>query len=318
MVDTKVNLCGWVLDNPVIATSGTFGYGKEFSKFYDINMLGTFSFKGTTVEPRFGNPLPRIADCDSGMLLSIGLQNNGIDHVIAHELPEMKQYFHKKVIANCAGFCVDDYVTLAKKLDDQEQVGIIELNVSCPNVGAGGTAIGTDCVNLEKTVREVKKVTSKTVFVKLTPAVTDIVSIAKSAENGGADGISMINTLTGMRINLKTRKSIIQNIAAGYSGPALFPAGAQHDLQGLRRGKNTHYRHRRSYERRTRRRNDDGGRNRGGRGFGKPRQSIRVQGNNRGLAASNAKIRYRKAVRHHRRGSQIDEYFAFAPIFYRK
>ena len=223
MVDTKVNLCGWVLDNPVIATSGTFGYGKECSKFYDINMLGTFSFKGTTVEPRFGNPLPRIADCDSGMLLSIGLQNNGIDHVIAHELPEMKQYFHKKVIANCAGFCVDDYVTLAKKLDDQEQVGIIELNVSCPNVGAGGTAIGTDCVNLEKTVKEVKKVTSKTVFVKLTPAVTDIVSITKSAENGGADGISMINTLTGMRINLRTRKSIIQNIAAGYSGPALFP-----------------------------------------------------------------------------------------------
>ena len=144
MVDTKVNLCGWVLDNPVIATSGTFGYGKEFSKFYDINMLGTFSFKGTTVEPRFGNPLPRIADCDSGMLLSIGLQNNGIDHVIAHELPEMKQYFHKKVIANCAGFCVDDYVTLAKKLDDQEQVGIIELNVSCPNVNHGGMSVGTD------------------------------------------------------------------------------------------------------------------------------------------------------------------------------
>ena len=234
MVDTKVNLCGWVLDNPVIATSGTFGYGKEFSKFYDINMLGTFSFKGTTVEPRFGNPLPRIADCDSGMLLSIGLQNNGNDHVIAHELPEMKQYFHKKVIANCAGFCVDDYVTLAKKLDDQEQVGIIELNVSCPNVGAGGTAIGTDCVNLEKTVKEVKKVTSKTVFVKLTPAVTDIVSIAKSAENGGAAlaqiaqhylgsvGL-LILAATVTLACLKTSVGLITSCAETFTG--LFPKG---------------------------------------------------------------------------------------------
>ena len=223
MVNTKVNLSGWELDNPVIPASGTFGYGKEFAELYDINILGTFSFKGTTVEPRFGNPTPRIAESDTGIINSIGLQNPGMEHVIAHELPEMKKFFRKKVIANVSGFSVDDYVKLCEAFGKQEQVGILEVNVSCPNVNGDGLPIGTSCDNVYDITKAVKNVTDKPIYVKLSPNVTDIAAIARSAEEAGADGISLINTMTGMRINLKTMHPIIAKKIAGYSGRALFP-----------------------------------------------------------------------------------------------
>lgn len=223
MVNTKVNLSGWELDNPVIPASGTFGYGKEFAELYDINILGTFSFKGTTVEPRFGNPTPRIAESDTGIINSIGLQNPGMEHVIAHELPEMKKFFRKKVIANVSGFSVDDYVKLCEAFGKQEQVGILEVNVSCPNVNGDGLPIGTSCDNVYDITKAVKNVTDKPIYVKLSPNVTDIAIIARSAEEAGADGISLINTMTGMRINLKTMRPIIAKKIAGYSGRALFP-----------------------------------------------------------------------------------------------
>lgn len=223
MVDTSVTLSGWQLDNPVIPASGTFGYGKEFSEFYDINILGTFSFKGTTVLPRYGNPLPRIAESDTGVINSIGLQNNGMEHVIAHELPEMKDYFHKKVIANVSGFSVEDYVTLCERFGKEEQVGLIEVNVSCPNVEKGGLAFGTSPENVYEVTKAVKAVTDKPVYIKLSPNVTDIVSLAKACEEGGADGVSLINTLTGMRIDLKTRKPVNANKIAGYAGKGLYP-----------------------------------------------------------------------------------------------
>lgn len=223
MVNTKVNLSGWELDNPVIPASGTFGYGKEFAELYDINILGTFSFKGTTVEPRFGNPTPRIAESDTGIINSIGLQNPGMEHVIAHELPEMKKFFRKMVIANVSGFSVDDYVKLCEAFGKQEQVGILEVNVSCPNVNGDGLPIGTSCDNVYDITKAVKNVTDKPIYVKLSPNVTDIAAIARSAEEAGADGISLINTMTGMRINLKTMRPIIAKKIAGYSGRALFP-----------------------------------------------------------------------------------------------
>lgn len=223
MVDTSVTLSGWQLDNPVIPASGTFGYGKEFSEFYDINILGTFSFKGTTVLPRYGNPLPRIAESDTGVINSIGLQNNGMEHVITHELPEMKNYFHKKVIANVSGFSVEDYVTLCERFGKEEQVGLIEVNVSCPNVEKGGLAFGTSPENVYEVTKAVKAVTDKPVYIKLSPNVTDIVSLAKACEEGGADGVSLINTLTGMRIDLKTRKPVNANKIAGYAGKGLYP-----------------------------------------------------------------------------------------------
>ena len=223
MVNTEVKLAGLTLDNPVIASSGTFGYGKEYSELYDINILGSFSFKGTTVEPREGNPVPRIAEGDNGILLSIGLQNNGMEHVISNELREMKKYFKKKVIANVSGFCVRDYVTLCEKFGRQDNVGIIEVNVSCPNVNAGGEIIGSNEENVYKITKAAKGATDKPIFVKLSPNVTDIASIAKAAEDGGADGLSVANTLTGMRINLKTAKPIIANKIAGYAGRAVFP-----------------------------------------------------------------------------------------------
>ncbi len=223
MVDTSVTLSGWQLDNPVIPASGTFGYGKEFSEFYDINILGTFSFKGTTVLPRYGNPLPRIAESDTGVINSIGLQNNGMEHVIAHELPEMKNYFHKKVIANVSGFSVEDYVKLCERFGKEEQVGLIEVNVSCPNVEKGGLAFGTSPENVYEVTKAVKAVTDKPVYIKLSPNVTDIVSLAKACEEGGADGVSLINTLTGMRIDLKTRKPVNANKIAGYAGKGLYP-----------------------------------------------------------------------------------------------
>ncbi|MBE7087598.1 MAG: dihydroorotate dehydrogenase [Clostridiales bacterium] len=223
MVDTKVNLSGLTLDNPIIPASGTFGFGKEFSKFYDINILGSFSFKGTTLNPRFGNPTPRIAECDNGMINSVGLQNPGVEHVIAHELKEMKGYFNKPVIANVSGFSIDEYAKTCELLDKEEQVGILEVNVSCPNVHNGGMSFGTDPKAVAEVTKAVKSVTKKPVFMKLSPNVTDIVSIAKSCEDAGADGISLINTLLGMRINLKTRKPIVANKMGGYSGKGIFP-----------------------------------------------------------------------------------------------
>lgn len=223
MVNTKVNLSGLCFDNPIIPASGTFGYGYEFSKLYDINILGSFSFKGTTKEPRFGNLLPRIAECDSGMINSVGLQNPGIHHVIDHELKEMKSYFNKKVIANIGGFSVDEYVYCCELLDKEDNVGILEVNISCPNVHSGGMSFGTDPKSAAEVTRAVKKVTKKPVYMKLSPNVTDICEIAKACEDAGADGISMINTLLGMRIDLKTKKPVIHNKAGGFSGPAIKP-----------------------------------------------------------------------------------------------
>ena len=223
MVNTKVTLSGWELDNPVIPASGTFNFGKEFADFYDINMLGTFSFKGTTREPRFGNPTPRIAETPMGMINSVGLQNPGIHAVIEHELPELKKIFNKKVIANISGYSVEEYVYCCQLIDKEDQVGIIEVNVSCPNVHGGGMAFGTDPKNVYEVTKAVKAVTTKPVYVKLSPNVTDIVEIAKAAEAGGADGISLINTLLGMRIDLKTKKTVIANKMGGFSGPAIFP-----------------------------------------------------------------------------------------------
>lgn len=222
-VNTKVNLCGIELDNPVIPASGTFGYGYEFNELYDINMLGTFSFKGTTLNERFGNPTPRIAECSSGMINSVGLQNPGVDRVVAEELPKLKKVFHKKVMANVSGFSIDEYVKVVEKLESEDLIGWIEVNVSCPNVHGGGMSFGTDAKNVFAVTEAVKKVTSKPVIVKLTPNVTDIVSIAKAAQDGGADGVSLINTMLGMRINLKTRRPVVANTMGGFSGRAIFP-----------------------------------------------------------------------------------------------
>lgn len=223
MVNTKVTLSGLELDNPVIPASGTFGFGYEFAELYDINILGSFSFKGTTKEPRFGNPTPRIAECPVGMINSVGLQNPGIDKVISEELPKLKKCFNKKVIANISGFSVDEYSYCAERIDKEEQVGIIEINVSCPNVHNGGMAFGTSAENVAKVTKAVKEVTTKPVYIKLSPNVTDIVSIAKACEENGADGISMINTLLGMRIDLKTKKPVIANKMGGFSGTAILP-----------------------------------------------------------------------------------------------
>ena len=223
MVDTRVTLSGITLDNPVIPASGTFGFGQEFRGFYDINMLGTFSFKGTTREPRFGNLTPRIAECTAGMLNAVGLQNPGVEHVIAHELPELATFFHKPVMANVNGFSVEEFVAVAEALDRQPQVGWLEVNVSCPNVHGGGMAFGTNPNNAAAVTRAVKAVAKKPVYIKLSPNVTDIVAIAKACEDAGADGLSLINTLLGMRISLKTRKPILANTMGGFSGPAIFP-----------------------------------------------------------------------------------------------
>ena len=223
----KVNLCGIELSNPVIPASGTFGYGYEFAELYDINELGTFSFKGTTREPRFGNPTPRIAECEGGMINAVGLQNPGVEKVISEELPKLKQCFHKPVMANVSGFSVEDYAYTCQKLDKQEQVGWLEVNISCPNVHGGGMSFGTQPDAAAEVVKAVKAVTTKPVIIKLTPNVTDIVSIAKSCEEAGADGISLINTMLGMRINLNTRKPVIANTMGGFSGPAIFPVAVR-------------------------------------------------------------------------------------------
>lgn len=219
----NVDLCGITLDNPVIPASGTFGYGYEFAELYDINILGTFSFKGTTKEPRFGNPTPRIAECPEGIINAIGLQNPGVDKVIAEELPKLKKCFSKKVMANVSGFSVDEYVYTCQRLDAEDQVGWLEVNISCPNVHGGGMSFGTEPSAAAAVTSAVKKVTSKPVFMKLSPNVTDIVSIAKACEEAGADGISLINTLFGMRIDLRTKKPVIANRMGGFSGHAIFP-----------------------------------------------------------------------------------------------
>ena len=223
MVDLSVNLAGLPLDNPVVPASGTFGFGKEFKDFYDINILGSFSFKGTTRDARFGNPTPRIAECKGGMINAVGLQNPGVQHVIEHELPEMQAYFHKPVIANVSGFAVEDYAYTCALLDKQEQVGILEVNVSCPNVHGGGMSFGTSPAAAAEVTRAVKAVTTKPVFIKLSPNVTDIVAIAKACEDAGADGICLINTLLGMRIDIKKRRPVIANTMGGFSGEAVFP-----------------------------------------------------------------------------------------------
>ncbi|MBE6637969.1 MAG: dihydroorotate dehydrogenase [Ruminococcaceae bacterium] len=227
MAEMKVSLCGIELDNPVIPASGTFGYGYEFAELYDINMLGTFSFKGTTKEPRFGNPTPRIAECPSGMINAVGLQNPGVEKVISEELPKLAKCFSKKVMANVSGFSVEDYVYTCEKLSACEQVGWLEVNVSCPNVHGGGMSFGTSPEAAAEVTAAVKKVTDKPVIVKLSPNVTDIVSIAKACEEAGADGISLINTMLGMRIDLRRRKPVIANKMGGFSGPAIFPVAVR-------------------------------------------------------------------------------------------
>ncbi len=227
MVNTKVELCNITLDNPVIPASGTFGFGYEFAELYDINCLGTFSFKGTTKDARFGNPTPRIAECDRGMINAVGLQNPGVDAVISNELPKLKECFNKPVMANVSGFAVEDYVYTCEKLDKEEQVGWLEVNVSCPNVHGGGMAFGTSAEAAAEVTRAVKAVTTKPVIIKLSPNVTDIVSIAKACEEAGADGISMINTMLGMKIDLKTKKPVIANKMGGFSGPAIKPVAVR-------------------------------------------------------------------------------------------
>ena len=219
----SVSLCGIELSNPVIPASGTFGYGCEFAELYDINILGTFSFKGTTREPRFGNPTPRIAECASGMINAVGLQNPGVEKVISEELPKLKKVFNKPVMANVSGFSVEDYAYTCALLDKEEQVGWLEVNVSCPNVHGGGMSFGTSRGAAAEVTRAVKAVTTKPVIIKLSPNVTDIVSIAKACEEAGADGISLINTLLGMRIDLRTKRPVIANTMGGFSGPAIFP-----------------------------------------------------------------------------------------------
>lgn len=227
MTDTRVTLCGTELDNPVIPASGTFGYGYEFAELYDINILGTFSFKGTTREPRFGNPTPRIAECASGMLNAVGLQNPGVEKVISEELPRLEKVFHKKVMANVSGFSLDDYVYTCKRLDCCELVGWLEVNISCPNVHGGGMSFGTSAKSAFEVTEAVKKAVKKPVIIKLSPNVTDITEIAKACEDAGADGISLINTLLAMRIDLKTRKPLLKNTTGGLSGPAVFPVAVR-------------------------------------------------------------------------------------------
>ena len=226
-VNTKVTLCGIEMDNPIIPASGTFGYGYEFAELYDINCLGSFSFKGTTKDPRFGNPTPRIAECPNGMINAVGLQNPGVEKVISEELPRLAKCFHKPVMANVSGFAIEDYAYTCERLDKEPQVGWLEVNVSCPNVHGGGMSFGTQPEAAAAVTRAVKAVTTKPVIIKLSPNVTDIVSIAKACEEAGADGISLINTLLGMRIDLRTKKPVIANKMGGFSGAAIFPVAVR-------------------------------------------------------------------------------------------
>ena len=225
--DLSVTLSGVKLDNPIIPASGTYGFGQEFLPYYDINILGSLSFKGTTSEARFGNPTPRIAECPGGMLNSVGLQNPGVEHVIAHELPQLRKTFRKPIMANISGFSVDEYVHCVELLTKEDQVELLEVNISCPNVHGGGMAFGTSPEAAAQITRAVKKVATKPVYIKLSPNVTDIVSIAKACEDAGADGLSLINTMLGMRIDLKRRKPVLANVMGGYSGPGIFPVAVR-------------------------------------------------------------------------------------------
>lgn len=225
--DLRVTLCGVELQNPVVPASGCFGFGYGMAEYYDIDCLGSISFKGTTRDPRFGNPLPRTAECPAGMINSVGLQNPGIDKVISEELPKMRECFHQPIVANISGFSIDEYVECCAKIDKEEQVEIIELNVSCPNVHGGGMSFGTSCESVTEVTRAVKDVIRKPLFVKLSPNVSDIVAIARSAEEAGADGICLINTLLGMRIDVKTRRPVIANVMGGFSGDAIFPVAVR-------------------------------------------------------------------------------------------
>ena len=225
--DLSVTLSGVKLDNPIIPASGTYGFGQEFLPYYDINILGSLSFKGTTSEARFGNPTPRIAECPNGMLNSVGLQNPGVEHVIAHELPQLRKTFRKPIMANISGFSVDEYVHCVELLTKEDQVELLEVNISCPNVHGGGMAFGTSPEAAAEITRAVKKVATKPVYIKLSPNVTDIVSIAKACEDAGADGLSLINTMLGMRIDLKRRKPVLANVMGGYSGPGIFPVAVR-------------------------------------------------------------------------------------------
>ena len=227
MKDLSVTLSGVKLDNPIIPASGTYGFGQEFLPYYDINILGSLSFKGTTSEARFGNPTPRIAECPNGMLNSVGLQNPGVEHVIAHELPQLRKTFRKPIMANISGFSVDEYVHCVELLTKEDQVELLEVNISCPNVHGGGMAFGTSPEAAAEITRAVKKVATKPVYIKLSPNVTDIVSIAKACEDAGADGLSLINTMLGMRIDLKRRKPVLANVMGGYSGPGIFPVAVR-------------------------------------------------------------------------------------------
>ncbi len=227
MVNTKVNLSGMLLDNPIIPASGTFGFGYEFADLYDINILGSISCKGTTKEPRFGNPTPRIAECTNGLINSVGLQNPGVDKVMSEELPKLSKYYKKPIIANVSGFSIDEYAYTCSKMDSHKKVGLIEVNISCPNVHNGGMSFGTNPKSAYDVTKAVKAVTTKPVYIKLSPNVTDITEIAKACEAAGADGISLINTLMGMRIDLKTKKPVIANKMGGFSGPAIFPVAVR-------------------------------------------------------------------------------------------
>ena len=227
MIDTKVTLCGIEMDNPIIPASGTFGFGYEFAELYDINMLGTLSFKGTTLNPRFGNPTPRIAECYSGMLNAVGLQNPGVEKVISEELPKLRQVFNKPVMANVSGFSLEEYVETVRRLDGEDDIGWFEVNISCPNVHGGGMSFGTSPEMAEQVTRAVRDVTKRPIIIKLSPNVTDIVSIAKACEAGGADGVSLINTLLGMRMDMKKRRPLLANVTGGFSGPAIFPVAVR-------------------------------------------------------------------------------------------
>lgn len=299
MVDTSVVLSGLRLDNPVIPASGTFGYGAEFRDFYDINILGSFSFKGTTREARFGNPTPRIAECTAGMINAVGLQNPGIDHVIAEELPRLKEFFHKPVIANISGFSVEEYAYCCERIDREEQVGLIEVNVSCPNVRHGGMSFGTSPEAAAEVTRAVKAVTTKPVYIKLSPNVTDIVAIARACEEAGADGICLINTLLGMRIDTVRRRAVIANTMGGFSGPAVFPVAVRMVYQVARLLRPGDGVRRRAVG--ARRHRDDDGRSHGraGRG-GESGEPLRLEGDHRGAARRDAPPGHRVPERHHR------------------
>ena len=295
-VDMSVELCGVRLDNPVVPASGTFGYGYEFKDFYDINILGSFSFKGTTREPRFGNPTPRIAECTAGMINAVGLQNPGIDAVIRHELPRLRQFFRKPVIANISGFSVEEYAYCCERIDKQEQVGWIEVNVSCPNVRHGGMSFGTSPEAAAEVTRAVKAVTTKPVFIKLSPNVTDIVSIARACEEAGADGICLINTLLGMRIDVARRRPVIANTMGGFSGPAVFPLAVRMVYQVSKAGlegvpdPGHGVRGRAVGARRDR---DDDGRGHGRAGRGRESgEPLRLEGDRRGAAGRDAAAGY--------------------------